>query len=915
MPSKPPSDKDPTSPAPSESLTQEFGRVVHRIHASISRRFRAKDIENLPAHGDSTTGIDSVQGADFTLLVPRPEPEESWIGKEGTVFGDYRLVKPLGRGGFAQVWQVTRESDGRQLALKVLSGYHAASEDAKERFRREGRLAASVDSDRVVHVVSAEILDGRPGIIMELMPGGTLLDLIDAGGPLDTQTAVDAILDVIEGLEAAHRLGIVHRDVKPSNCFIDSFGRVKIGDFGISRSLSFDKKLTATGGFLGTPAYATPEQLQGKPVDHRTDLYAVGVTLYELLAGQLPFEATNPAELVANVLKEQPKSFSECGVAVSPSLEKVIFRLLAKDPEARFQNSEQLRTRLLEFSSRRRPAASLLRRSISLPIDGLFVLLLAIMTDEFFRDAFLLILFPLSEWIWKKTPGKAIFRIVIKDIHGGQPSGFQILIRNLVFWGPPLLIDLFLDGLPEDLAALWFLALFVTVRRVDRPGLHDLLSKTRVRKTGELETVTVYSPLPAQSSTDSDTEKQGETLGPYKIIEPSWTTETASLFVGHDEDLGRKVWIRIQPQSLHPANPFEDRNRGGRLRWIRGGLDKDSHWDAFEVPSGNSLMKIIGSGGQFSWSETIVILQQLAEEIRLTLDEEENPDPVSVSRVWLDSHGVVKLLDFPPPESVNPVFAHTISLRSQWPHFLREIAFLALAGESGENLAPNQDHPTSASIPVRGMKLLRRLSRESAPSDSLDDVIAEIKRAGEGPEIISHGRRNWHLLLVWLVPAFISLAGFNYFRLQTHLDPSRLIMESLALFLLPFAAWSTLGIVFSFVFRGGHVLWFLGGAVVVTDGSRASRLRCSWRAVLAWIPLAPVVASGVVGAVWREQSDFPAAFVWEGYRLVDQYTFAGMGAGILVIQTSVLLMAAALVIIHPSRGVHDRLAGTLLVPR
>ena len=167
----------------------------------------------------------------------------------------------------------------------MLSSSLPQTSDSVGRFQREARLAASLSNPCSTFVYEAGEIDGRFYIAMELMPGRTLRDLIRDEGPLPVARAADYVLDICEGLEAAHRLGIVHRDVKPSNCFLDGDGRVKVGDFGLSKSLVAETDLTQTGSFLGTPLFAAPEQVRSGNVDPRTDVYAVGATLFYILTG------------------------------------------------------------------------------------------------------------------------------------------------------------------------------------------------------------------------------------------------------------------------------------------------------------------------------------------------------------------------------------------------------------------------------------------------------------------------------------------------------------------------------------------------------------------------------------------------------------------------------------------------------
>jgi eukaryotic-like serine/threonine-protein kinase len=156
--------------------------------------------------------------------------------------GGYRLLRPLGSGGMGTVYEAEDPASGRRVALKLISSAYAGSTEAAERFRREGRLASTLVHPRCVFVFATDEEDGRPYLIMELMPGRTLEDIVSEQGPMEPGLAVTRILDVLDGLQEAHRLGFIHRDVKPSNCFLDAEGRVKIGDFGLARSVSVGER-------------------------------------------------------------------------------------------------------------------------------------------------------------------------------------------------------------------------------------------------------------------------------------------------------------------------------------------------------------------------------------------------------------------------------------------------------------------------------------------------------------------------------------------------------------------------------------------------------------------------------------------------------------------------------------------------
>jgi len=236
----------------------------------------------------------------------------------GQQFGPYRVERLLGRGGMGEVYEAVDEA-GRRLALKVIT--HGIDDpNDRARFLREGRLAASISHPHTVYIYGTDEIEGVPVIAMELAAGGSLKDRVRNEGPLAPAEAVDAILEVISGLEAAAAGGVLHRDVKPSNCFVDSEGRVKVGDFGLSISTlaKADRDLTLTGAFLGTPAFASPEQVRSDDLDVRSDIYSVGATLYYLLTGRPPFEEANTLRLAALIAQEPPRALGSSGPMLRP---------------------------------------------------------------------------------------------------------------------------------------------------------------------------------------------------------------------------------------------------------------------------------------------------------------------------------------------------------------------------------------------------------------------------------------------------------------------------------------------------------------------------------------------------------------------------------------------------------------------
>ena len=217
----------------------------------------------------------------------------------------------------------------------------------------------------------SEEIEGTPAISMELVAGGTLESRVRQTGPLPVTEAVDVILQIVAGLEAAQAVGVLHRDVKPGNCFVHSDGTVKVGDFGlsISTSLRGESNLTTEGTFLGTPAFSSPEQLRGDELDVRADVYSVGVTLYYLLTGRTPFDGKNVVQFLANVLECRAPSPASVRREIPRGLARVVLRCLERQPTARYGGYDNLRRALAPFSSTAPTPATLGLRFVAGAID------------------------------------------------------------------------------------------------------------------------------------------------------------------------------------------------------------------------------------------------------------------------------------------------------------------------------------------------------------------------------------------------------------------------------------------------------------------------------------------------------------------------------------------------------------------
>ncbi len=250
--------------------------------------------------------------------------------------GRYRVLQKIGSGGMADVWLADDTHLQRRVALKVLHARFAQDQEFIERFRREAEAAAGLQHPNVVAVFDRGEVDGTYYIAMQYLEGRSLKELIDAG--LSPEQAVGLVRQVLEGARFAHRHGIVHRDLKPQNVIVDADGKATVTDFGIARAGV--SEITQAGSVMGTPHYLSPEQAQGFDVTAVSDLYSVGVMLYEALTGRVPFEADSAVAVAMKQVSQAPQRPSSINPQVSPALDAVVMRALEKEPGQRFQSAD-----------------------------------------------------------------------------------------------------------------------------------------------------------------------------------------------------------------------------------------------------------------------------------------------------------------------------------------------------------------------------------------------------------------------------------------------------------------------------------------------------------------------------------------------------------------------------------------------
>ncbi len=271
------------------------------------------------------------------------------MSSPGQVFSNrYEIERQIGRGGMADVWLARDQLLGRRVAVKVLHAEFARDPSFVERFRREAQSAANLNHPNIVAVYDWGEEDATYYIVMEYVEGQSLREVLHTYGRLVPTEAARIAADIADALSVAHRHGVVHRDVKPANVLITPSGQVKVTDFGIARAES-SGELTRTGSVMGTATYFSPEQAQGHVLDGRSDVYALGVVLYEMATGAPPFTADNPVSVAYKHVREKPVLPSEVIPGLPGALDRIVMTALAKDVEVRYQSAQDLRADLLRF--------------------------------------------------------------------------------------------------------------------------------------------------------------------------------------------------------------------------------------------------------------------------------------------------------------------------------------------------------------------------------------------------------------------------------------------------------------------------------------------------------------------------------------------------------------------------------------
>jgi len=900
-----------------------------------------------PGTGEETLAMPAGQAAGPSIRLP---------GIGDTIAG-FCMEKELGRGGMGIVYEAAHTQTGRRVAVKVLAPELAGNTETMERFMREAQLAAALSHARSTFVFEAGEEQGCPFIVMELMPGLTLKDLADDEGPMPVNRAVDLIFDIIDGLAAAHSAGVIHRDMKPSNCFLDTDGRLKVGDYGLSKSLIVASDLTQSGSFLGTPLYSAPEQVRGTDVDERTDLYAVGATLFTLIAGRAPFIGDS-ASVIAQIVSDEAPLLSSLAEDAPADLDHVIAKTLEKDPAQRFETLDQLKTALQPFASGGTNVASVGRRLAALIVDSAILNLVIgfatitwsmvvsakILSSGGFEDlvsqsesdkiawavgltlvtGFLgFLYYTMFDARSGQTVGKKLMRLRTVAMDGGRVGWKRALRRNIVFLAASLVPGVVVAVLTVNQQGssthiLWTqlplvvsMGLALSMRSTNGfRGLHEFASGTRVVPIPE-ESLAGRTSVPIVAAHQSD--DIPDTLGPYTVRGALGYSGGNRVLLGRDDTLDRAIWLFCRhDDTATPSTARTEVARPTRLRWLQSGSTDATSWDAYEAVHGVPLEQALQQPRSGGWDRGRHVIRELACELVAANADATLPDTIHPDQVWLARDGRVKLLDdvlvadpdSPPdksqtltPETLIRQLASTYSANQVLPGHGRQFVVGLAETSSGDDQA----------------------DEEAGSNDLLERVASELTRSQDKPMHI-----NWRdrvgmigvaiaidvLPLVLLIHASALVITSQY---STFSDKMSVVWWAVVPPLI-------MAIVLGAISRGGFAFRVMNVEIQTTTGQAASRYLCAQRHLAALFVIILLVSAGTAMMVANVASmEAMAGGANMGEVGTMQWSEGGLSYGAcmacVVFLPPLLFGGVVWSVLNPRRGPHDLVTRTQLVPR
>ncbi len=933
-------------------------------------------LPKMPGQTHATTGDE-----DVTLIKPAEPGREFLFAADPERIGAYRLLRRLGGGGMGTVYEAQEPHSHRRVAIKLISPEFVSHTESLARFRQEGRLASRLAHPRCVFVYTVDEDAGRPYIVMELMPGKTLLDLVRENGPLSAEQAVEKILDVIDGLMEAHKLGLIHRDVKPSNCFLQRDGRVKVGDFGLSKSMPHaanlaqeDPSLTKTGAFVGTPLYAAPEQVKGDRVDQQADVYAVAATLHFLLTGKAPFEGSPDAmATMARIVSDDPPSVRLSRPEISTSLDQVILRGLSRDRKKRWKDMAAFRNALLPFLPKAASYVGLGLRVSAALIDLIVVFVMILLFEKGWQygvgnitkadyqaseftweywitclNAFIttpvimIIYFASLEHFVGCTLGKLLVRLrVHKSVSGENPTWGQVIVRSTVFVYALTLLEFILfcsmpyqaqlnpepqstnstsnktaaalknksqsvnevattDLLtflhwPSWLVGMMLLSISMRASNGYR-GLHEFCSDTRV-----VSLPWQWKPKKLMLSREHRpnlgiTTDMPQRIGAFTIKGILSINGPNEIYIGQDDSLARPVWIWQRPRGFSLGKSLTSVDRAGRWRWLANGTEKDKEWDAWLATPGTFLRDIIAQGGALSWQEARHLLHKLAEELHASCLNQTLPFVLSTSQVWVQPDGNVQILDFPMEiQSVDSSAQLPVGDEPRSHYFLQQVAILCLEGQPR---AVNTRKKIRVALPVHADRIVNRLLGYAQPALSLAQLLKELQETATMATEVTRMRRMGHFLLhgfSLLVLLIIIVGILTPLYMKYNVGKLKILslnnqIEYLVFFLCV--------ILISFLTRGGITYHLFGLALWNRFGGKVKRNQAALRTIIVSMPL--LILFMIDNHLQTFNEDRTLFII----RLIN--------SGLILVYICVHIV---FLLIKPSESWHDRIVGTVIVPK
>ncbi len=938
--------------APSlEDFLAQHGDLEQLLRARLEPKTRSGDDRTEQwADGDSSSTSDApthvyVSGSSSASVRDEHLASGPSIGSQ---IGEYRLIKQLGQGGMGVVYDAEHLSSGRRIALKLLSPELPRTDDTINRFLNEAALAAGLSHPRTTFIYEAGEVQGHFFIAMELMPGRTLRDTVEEHGPLPVSQAVDYILDVLDGLEAAHKAGVVHRDVKPSNCFLDGDGRVKVGDFGLSKSLVAESDLTRTGTFLGTPQFAAPEQFRRTEVDHRTDEFAVGATLYYLLSGTAPFTG-DAAAVIAQIVADDPPPIQDFNSDVPQSLGRIIARSMRKDPKDRFRDVHEFRQALMPYSSHGTSIADVGRRVAALLIDSTLlsivvgtVTMLFVVLGGLGQEAMMGIqggLFAMVAWIPYFAISEGVFGcslakywlgLRVVDSFGEKPGIMRATLRALILPGMTWVtidilhyryntmvfseatiftsLDVWTGFLVPQFFAITRGALCLLVCSSMRAkngfrGWHELLSGTRVVRLADEGAAEERLVLPAFSPTQDVSLPQS--IGRFHVLGRLGTFGDAEVLASIDEQLDRLAWLYVTDREMKLSAERIRLVRHTRQRWLQGGELDGKHWFAMEAVEGVPVTEA-ARFADIPWSVSRNVLMQAAEEVRASREDSTLPDQLELRQVWINDSGRLCLLD----EPLDHWKSNEVQVRqaAEHSHSTHQEQTSSAANSSqrllcqvAEICSRDEETPGTALDLIEDMKrnpvaeslagICDRLSRivKQPYRFRWDDRLGVLAISG-GMETVLYGSVGFGLAMV----------------IASRMEQHEILSVSIAI-----GIGLILPALFAFTTRGGLAFWLTKTQVRTPSRKLAGRWRCAWRSIVAWAPV--LACQSYLGILI---ADLTSLMDSSGNPISGHATLMWSATGLIAgIFGLVQLAGAIFAVLQPRRGFQDLIAGTQLVRR